>query len=80
MVVLIYLLVMFGYENVVGTRAENHAKTIADLTFNSLFQVMRKGGGERDVSDLLAANKKLLTGTDMSVVLYQSKGFAEQNG
>ncbi|MBT1073310.1 putative bifunctional diguanylate cyclase/phosphodiesterase [Pelotalea chapellei] len=80
MIVIIYVLVMLGYEDVVGKRAEKHAKTIADVTFNSLVQIMKKGGRQKDVSELLESNRKSFAGTNMNIVLYQSQTFARLNG
>lgn len=80
MVLLIYLIVSFGYENVVGARAEKHAKNIADMTFNSLFQVMRKGWSQKDVSEFLDGNRKLFSGTDVNVVIYQSESLSKRYG
>lgn len=72
MVGLLYVLVMLGYEHVVVQRSEKHARTLADLSFNSLYQVMKKGGTQQDVAELLESNKKLFSGTNMNVVVYRN--------
>lgn len=80
MVLVIYLLVSIGYENIVGQRAEQHAKNIADMTFNSMFQVMRKGWSQKEVSEFLDGNRKLFGGSNVNVVVYQSEALAAHFG
>lgn len=80
MVLLIYLIVSVGYENVVEHRAEKHAKNIADMTYNTLFQLMRKGWSQKDVSEFLDGNRKVFSGTNVNVVVYQSEALAARYG
>lgn len=80
MVLLVYMLVSFGYENVVEHRAEKNAKIVADMTFNALFQVMRKGWSQKEVAEFLDSNRKLYSGTSTSVVVYQSESLAARYG
>ena len=60
MVLLIYILVSVGYEQVVNRRAEKHAAHIADATFNGLYHIMKKGGTRQDVAEFLGANRRLI--------------------
>lgn len=80
MVLLIYLLVSLGYEQVVEKRAEKNAKTVADMTFNALYQVMKKGWTQKDVSEFLDGNRRLFSGTNVNVVIYQSDSVAAHYG
>ncbi|MRR38806.1 hypothetical protein EG829_29985, partial [bacterium] len=80
MVLLIYLLVSLGYEQLVEQRAENNAKTISDQTFNSLYQVMRKGWSRKDVAKFLDSNRRLFSSTNTNVVIYQSESLAAHYG
>lgn len=80
MVLLIYLLVSMGYEQVVEHRAERHAKNVADLTFNALYHVMKKGWTQQDVSELLEGNRRLFSGTNANVIVYQSESLAAYYG
>lgn len=80
MVLLIYLIVSIGYENVVIHRAEKHAKNLADMTFSSLYQVMKKGWSHKDVSEFLDGNRRVFSGTNINVVIYQSDSIAARYG
>ncbi|MSN24812.1 MAG: EAL domain-containing protein [Geobacter sp.] len=80
MVLLIYLIVSIGYENVVVHREQKHAKNLADMTYNSLYQVMRKGWTHEDLSEFMAGNKKLFSGSNINVVIYQSDALAARYG
>lgn len=80
MVLLIYLIVSIGYENVVEHRAEKHAKNIADMTYNTLFQLMRRGWTQKDVSEFLDTNRKVFQGSNVNVVVYQSEALASRYG
>lgn len=80
MVLLIYALVSIGYDNIVEHRAQAHAKTVADLTFNTVYQVMRRGGSQKEIAEILDADRKLFSGTNVNVVVYQSESFAAQSG
>ncbi|CAG0934291.1 Cyclic di-GMP phosphodiesterase PdeB [Rhodocyclaceae bacterium] len=80
MVLFIYLLVSLGYEQIVEHRAEKNAKTISDMTFNSLYQVMRKGWSQKDVAEFLDSNRRLFSSTNTNVVIYQSEALAAHYG
>ena len=79
-VLLIYVIVTIGYENVVVHRTEKHAKNLADMTFNSLYQVMRRGWSRDDLSAFLDSNRKLFSGSNINVVIYQSEALSERYG
>ncbi|WP_298439818.1 bifunctional diguanylate cyclase/phosphodiesterase [Geobacter sp.] len=80
MVLLMYLLVSLGYEQIVERRVEKNAKTVADMTFNALYQVMRKGWSQKEVSEFLDSNRRLFSGTNVSVVVYQNEAAAARQG
>lgn len=80
MVLLIYVIVSIGYENVVVHRSEKHARNLADITYNSLYQVMKKGWSHEELSGFLDSNRKLFSGSNINVVIYQSESLAERFG
>ncbi|WP_298272343.1 bifunctional diguanylate cyclase/phosphodiesterase [Geobacter sp.] len=80
MVLLMYLLVSLGYEQIVERRVEKNAKTVADMTFNALYHVMRKGWSQKEVSEFLDSNRRLFSGTNVSVVVYQNEAAAARQG
>ncbi len=80
MVLLIYSIVSLGYENVVVHQAEKNAKTMADVTYNALYQVMRKGWSRQDVAGFLDGSRKILRDTRINVVIYQSESLATRYG
>lgn len=80
MVMFVYLLVSIGYENIVEHRAERNAKAVADMTFNSLLQIMKKGWTRKEVAEFLESTKKIHSGTNTNVVIYQSEALAARYG
>lgn len=79
-VLLIYVIISIGYENVVVHRAESHAKNLSDMTYNSLYQVMKKGWTHQEMSEFLDSNRKLFSGTNTNVVIYQSDTLSNSYG
>ncbi len=61
------------YEDVIHRQAAQTSESIAQSTFNSMFQVMRQGWTRQDLEVFLAETKDSFAGTPFDIEIYRGK-------
>ncbi len=59
------------YENIIARQAEQTSSTIANQTFNSMFQVMRQGWTRYELEDFMASTKAAFVDTPFEMEIYR---------